>query len=190
MTKTSNNIATIEEVIEELEKQNLEYLIQNLVQYASFIMKGDSIIEAEKLVEDLFEKVIAGVRNWNKSYKFKQFLFGAVRSLAHQYNKQYGEKIKEFDYEFKLERLSAPDTGDSAKTEELKNRLTEKLKENIPPPDEIEIMVFECWMDEMTKPREIAAFWELDIEKVRKAIKRLKRKLAPIKELLNSNNDE
>jgi len=188
--KTVKNIATLKEVNEQLETHNLELLFKDLVDYALNRMKGDDIIHAEKLVGDIFEKTITGIRKWKKSYTFKSFLFLAVKSLVSQYNNQFGENAMDFNYEFELEELSDSNSDDSLITEELKNELSEKLKKHIPPPDEIEEMVFECWMDEMKKPRDIADFWELEIKEVYKAIKRLERKLSPIRELLNSKSNE
>lgn len=188
--KPVRNIATLKEVTEQLNTHNLELLFKDLVHYALNRMKGNDIIQAEKLVGDIFEKTVTGIRKWNKSHSFKSFLFLAVKSLVSQYNDQFGEKAMDFNYDFELEELSDSDQNQSSIMEELKTKLTEKLKEHIPPPDEIEEMVFECWMDEMKKPREIAEFWKIDVKEVYKAIKRLERKLNPIRELLNSNSNE
>ncbi len=188
--KPVKNIATLKEVTEQLNAHNLELLFKDLVHYALNRMKGNDIIQAEKLVGDIFEKTVMGVRKWNKSYTFKSFLFLAVKGLVYQYNKQFGEKSMDFNYDFELEELLASDSNESTELEDLKTKLSQKLKEHIPPPDEIEEMVFECWMDEMKKPREIAEFWKIDVKEVYKAIKRLERKLNPIRELLNSNSNE
>ena len=186
--KPVKNIATLKEVTEQLEAHNLELLFKDLVNYALNRMKGDDIIHAEKLVGDIFEKTVTGVRKWNKSYTFKSFLFLAVKSLVSQYNDQFGEKAMDFNHGVGLEEFS--DSDDSAITEKLKTQLSKKLKEHIPPPDEIEEMVFDCWMDEMKKPRDIAEFWGIEINEVYKAVKRLERKLNPIRELLNSKSNE
>lgn len=188
--KPVKNIATLKEVVEQLEAHNLELLINDLVEYALNRMKGDDIIYAEKIVEDIFERTAEGVRKWNKSYSFKSFLFLAVKGLVYQYNKQFGKKVMDFNYDFELEQLSCSNSNESTATEELKNKLSEKLKEHVPPPDEIELMIFECWMDEMKKPGDIAEFWEIDVKEVYKAVKRLERKLNPIRELLNSKTNE
>ncbi len=187
--KPVKNIATLKEVTEQLEAHNLEILIKDLVEYALYKMKGDDIIYAEKLVGDVLEKTVTGVRKWNKSYSFRRFLFLAVKSLVNQYNNQFGGKVIDFNYDFELEELSDSSSDDSVAIEELKNKLSKKLKEHIPPPDEIEEMVFECWMNEMKKPRDIAEFWGINVKEIYKAIKRLERKLKPIRELLNSTNN-
>lgn len=188
--KEVKDIATPSEIIEQLEEIRLEVLFKDLVNYATYKMKGSSIIEAEKIVGDVFEKVVSGVRKWNKTITFKHFLFESVRSLVSQHNKQFGKKIKDFDYNFELNQLLDGSHNNSEQLEELIKKITEKLENHIPPPDEIEKMVFECWINEIRKPREIRELWDLDIKDVRKAIKRLERKLNPIRELLNSSCDE
>ncbi len=188
--KSDKNIATPKEILDELESHNLVLLFHDLVTYALNQMKGNDVVSAEKLVGDIFEKTVTGVRKWNKSYSFKSFLFLAVKSLISQYNDQYGGKVMSIDYEVKLENFSGLDSGNSVETEALKVKLSKRLSENIPPPDEIEGMIFESWMDEMKKPQYIADFWKLDIKEVYKGIKRLERKLNPIRELLNSKSNE
>ena len=181
--------ATLKEVEEQLNTINLELLFRDLVNYAFNKMKGNDVIEAERIVGDIFEKTVTGKRNWDKEYSFKSFLFLSVKSLVNQHNIKFDKNGKEFNREIELDEVNVTDSDDSTITEELKNELSEKLKQNIPPPDEIEEMVFECWMDEMKKPRDIAEFWELDVKEIYKAIKRLERKLNPIRELLNSKSN-
>jgi DNA-directed RNA polymerase specialized sigma24 family protein len=188
--KPFKNIATLKEVTEQLNTHNLELLFKDLVVFALNRMKGSDIIQAEKLVGDIFEKTVTGIRKWNKSHSFKSFLFLAVKSLVSQYNDQFGEKAMNFNYDFELEELSDTNSSESSIIEGLKTKLSETLKRHIPPPDEIEEMVFECWMDEMKKPKDIAEFWEIEVTEVYKAIKRLERKLNPIRALLNSMSNE
>ena len=57
----------------------------------------------------------------------------------------------------------------------------EELKAHDPPPDYLEELIFECWINGMTKQREVADYLEQDIKEIRKGIKRLKGKLDPIK---------
>jgi len=178
--KEVTDIATPSEIIEQLESFNLELLFKDLVNYALNRMKGNNIIDAEEIVGDVFEKVVSGVRNWKKEKTFKHFLFESVKSLVSQYNGRFGKKIKDFDYNFEFNQLLDDSSNDSEQLEELIKKVTEKLENHIPPPDEIEKMVFECWINEIRKPREVKEFWELDIKDVRKAIKRLERKLNPI----------
>ncbi len=184
------NIASLKEVTEQLETVNLESLFRDLVEYALYKMKGNNIVAAEKLVGDVFEKTVTGVRKWNMDYSFRKFLFLSVKSLVSQFNIQFGEKEMDFNYDFEIEQLSDSDSNESIIIEELKTKLSEKLKKHNPPPDEIEQMVFESWMDNMKKPREIADFWKIDIIEVYKAVKRLQRKMNPIREFLNSKSDE
>ena len=73
--KPVKNIATLKEVIEQLNAHNLEIIFKDLVHYALNRMKGNDIIQAEKLVGDIIEKTITGTRKWDKSLSFKSFLF-------------------------------------------------------------------------------------------------------------------
>lgn len=188
--KQVKNIGTLKDVTEQLESLTLEKLFQELVNYAQNRMKGDDIIKAEEIVGDVFEKTILGVRKWNKTYPFKSFLFLSVKSLVSQYNNHFGDKYMNFNYDFEIEELSDSDFNQSEIEEDLKNKISKKLKDNIPPPDEIEEMVFECWMDGMKKSKEIADFWDIDIKEIYKATKRLERKLGPIRETLTSESHE
>ena len=52
--KPVKNIATLKEVTEQLNAHNLELLFKDLVHYALNRMKGNDIIQAEKLVGDIF----------------------------------------------------------------------------------------------------------------------------------------
>ncbi len=179
------NIATPAEVLEQLEALNLEILFNDLVSYAMFKMKGESIVEAEKLVGDVFEKAISGVRKWNKSHTFKEFLFGAVKSLVSHYNNQYGKKIMDIDHNKEVKDMPDNLGSHSGNLDGIIKKITEILKNHIPPPDETELKLFECWVCEIKKPRDVADFCDLDIKEVYKAVKRLERKLSPIRKFLN-----
>lgn len=188
--KKDKDIATSLEVLEQLEKVNFELLFKDLVTFANNKMKGNNIVEAEKIVGDVFEKVANGVRKWNKAITFKQFLFRSVRSLVSQYNNQYGGKIKDLNYDYEFDKLIDIPNNNSQKLEELINKVTEKLYSHIPPPDENEKKIFECWIEEITKPKEIREFWSMNKKDYENAVRRLERKLNPIRELLNSSNNE
>ncbi len=184
--KAVKDIATLSEIEIELKTLDLELIFADMVTYARYRIKGGNLIDSEKIVGDVFEKVIAGIRKWNKDYSFRSFLFGSVKSLVYQYNKQFLKKVIRYNYDVKVENIPDSTMLDNNSFEELKKITLKLLKKNVPPPDEIEEMVFICWMDEIKKPIDIAKFWEIDIKAVYKAIKRLERKLTPVRELLNS----
>ncbi len=184
------DIASLEEVLAQLESLQLSNLMKDMARFAVRIMRGNDIVIAEELVGEMFIRTIKGTRKWNKKYSFKHFLFQGVRSLVNQYNNKYGDEPITFDNNFDLEQIVLANSDDSVKLEALKTKLSEILKSNIPPPDYIEEIIFECWMDDKNKPSEIAESWDLDIKEVYKAIKRLERKLNPIIQYFNTNKNE
>jgi len=191
LKKPTKNIASLHEVVQQLEQVNLAALYRKLVSFAKDRMEGQNIVNAEELVDRVFEKVISGTRNWDKnSYdSFEHFLFGAVRSLVYSYNKS-SKHLKHFDRDFNWENLPAVTSEDEEKLEELRSLTMKILKNHNPPPDELEELVFECWLDGIRKPKEVAKFLEVDINEVNKAYKRLKRKMEPIRNTLKSSKNE
>lgn len=184
------DIASLEEVLVQLESLQLSNLMKDMERFAVRIMRGNDIVIAEKLVGEMFIRAIDGTRKWNKKYSFKHFLFDGVKSLVSQYNNKYGEEPIIFNNNFDLEQVVLSDSDDSVRLEALKAKLSEILKSNIPPPDDIEEIIFECWMDDIKKPAEISKLWGIDIKEVYKAIKRLERKLNPIIQYFNNNKNE
>lgn len=183
----AKEIATANEIAEELAALDLTLLIQSLVRYAQSRMRGSDYIEAEIIVGNVLEKVVNGERRWNKEYSFKSFIFLAVRSLVSQRNQSFDKgQLLKLNRDYNLEDVKNKEHSDRSKTEELVRSLIKILERHRPPPDEIELMIFESWTDNIVKPREIADLWEIEIGEVRNGIKRLKRKLGPIKDHLTT----
>lgn len=191
--KDVKNIAKSNEILEQLEAIDLPCVISDMEDYACFKMYDNNRIEAERIVGDVFEKTIAGIRKWNKDIAFRQFLFGCVKSLVSQYNNQLGKKNKTYDYEFDIFEFSddtSIDVSEDISVKELKSLALSKLLEHVPPPDDIEEMIFECWMEGITKSAEIADFYDIDIKEVYKGVKRLERKLGPVREFFTKLSNE
>ena len=188
--KVDQNIASPQEILKQLEAHDLSLLFNDLVGYAELIMWEGNLVDAEKIVGDVFEKAIIGKRKWNKAHPFKRFLFGAVRSLVDNHNRRVGGSRIYCDRTTNIEELPQNDASDSIRMEYLIETSTKILKGHSTPPDETELMLFESWASGITKPREVAEFWELEIEDVYKAVKRLKRKLGPVKDYLNASAND
>ncbi len=185
-----SDFASLEEALAELESVQFDVLFQNLVRYAQNRIKGNNIVDAEKIVEDVLEKVVTGDRNWNKRITFRRFLFRSVKSLVHSYNKQHGFKYLDVDSNIDVEVIEANKETDQDKTEYLIELIIEELKKHKYPIDENEEMVLRSMLDEMDKPREIAEFWGIDVQKVYRANEKLDKKLPLIREIINNHSYE
>ena len=126
------------------------------------------------LVGDLILKVAEGKRDWGKAKcTFREFLFGCLRS--------------DIDSFFKTNKTIHTDKLPNSQTNgtphdltEEKNKISELLKQA--GADEVEMEVFKCWMDGITKPSEIEEELKIDIKIIYKAIKRLERKRSKLQE--------
>ncbi len=119
-------------------------------------------------VGDLILKVAEGKRDWGKAQcTFREFLFGCLRSDIDNFF-----TIKKLNHTDQLPNLQADENPDNLESE--KNTLCDLLNQE--GADAIEIDVFKCWMDGITKPSEIATDLNLDISLIYKSIKRLERR--------------
>jgi len=123
----------------------------------------------EDFVGEVLMKVAEGERDWSKAKcSFKVFLFGCLKSHLYNFFKSYEQK-----YEAEL-----PDIESGAVSEnesELKQIAIQKLKEDGADQDEID--VFECWIEDMDKPAEIAELLGKNVKEIYNITKRLERKL-------------
>ena len=121
----------------------------------------------EDFVGEVLMKVAEGERDWSKAKcPFKDFLFGCLKSHLYNFFKSYEQK-----YEAEL-----PDIESESEIEsELKNIALQKLKEDGADQDEID--VFECWIENINKPAEIAELLGKDVKEVYNITKRLERKM-------------
>ncbi len=123
----------------------------------------------EDFVGEVLMKVAEGERDWSKAKcSFKDFLFGCLKS--HLYN-----FFKSFEQVYEDELPDIESGAESGSESELKNIAIKKLKEDGADQDEID--VFECWIDSMNKPAEIADLLGKNVKEVYNITKRLERKM-------------
>jgi DNA-directed RNA polymerase specialized sigma24 family protein len=110
-----------------------------------------------------------GERDWSKSkVPFKYFLFGCLKS--HLYN-----FFKSFEQVYETELPDIQSGTSSGNESELIHIAISKLKEGGADQDEID--VFECWIEDMNKPAEIAELLGKNVKEIYKITKRLERKM-------------
>lgn len=171
------------DIAEELKNEDFDKLFNRLTLYAKYNLKSLGIKdfdgkEAVDFVADVFEKALYGIRNWNREkYTFRQFLFGAVQSEILNHIKKLKGVVAETD----VSLLEIEEENNEV--EQQKNQIIELLMEN--DADEIEIGIFECWLDGTYKPAVIAEQLQVEVEKIYNGKKRLIRKLEDVKPALN-----
>ena len=121
----------------------------------------------EDFVGEVLMKVAEGERDWSKAKcSFKVFLFGCLKSHLSNFFKAFEQK-----YDAEL-----PDIETEAEIEsELKDIALQKLKKDGADQDEID--VFECWIENINKPAEIAELLGKNVKEVYNITKRLERKM-------------
>ncbi|MBU1369132.1 MAG: hypothetical protein KJ578_07375 [Bacteroidetes bacterium] len=122
----------------------------------------------EDFVGEVLMKVAKGERDWSKAKcSFKDFLFSCLKSHLYNFFKSFEQK-----YEAEL-----PDIESRAPENELelKQIAIQKLKEDGADQDEID--VFECWIEDMNKPAEIAELLGKNVKEIYNITKRLERKI-------------
>ena len=123
----------------------------------------------EDFVGEVLMKVAEGERDWSKSkIPFKDFLFGCLKS--HLYN-----FFKSFKHVFETELPDIHSGTESGNESELKQIAIKTLKEDGADQDEID--VFECWIEDMNKPAEIAELLGKNVKAIYNITKRLERKM-------------
>lgn len=123
----------------------------------------------EDFVGEVLMKVAEGERDWSKSkVPFKDFLFGCLKS--HLYN-----FFKSFEQVYETELPDIQSETESGNESELKQIAIKKLKEDGADQDEID--VFECWIEDMNKPAEIAELLGKNVKAIYNITKRLERKM-------------
>lgn len=122
-------------------------------------------------VGDLLLKIMEGERDWTKAKcSFKEFLFGCLKSEISNFFKTR-ESVVDDDLPIGLAQKSQ-------NVDEQKAQATALLSKEGANGEEIE--VFECWMDGITKPAEVANELGVDVGDVYTITKRLERRLEKI----------
>jgi len=159
---------------------NWDELIDALNAYAISRLKSDNIKnfegkEAIDFVGDVILKVMEGKRDWNKAQcSFREFLFGCLRSEISNFF-ETSKKCKNGEFE---ENSTVQNTEN---IEDNRKQISELLK--LKGADDDELTVFECWMDGIKKPRDIAEDLGVNVKEIYNISKRLEKRIEKIKTL-------
>lgn len=185
MLKIKNEISEI------LENCDIDSLIRRMQAFTisklGYNKKNYDGLEPLDFVFGVFEKALTGVRNWDKSkIDFDEFVFGSLKSdiYAAIEKKRRRTEVKdkeEIDESYILDiYVISNEVGfEDTTTQKIdynteKKNFLDKLKDA--EATDIEILIFECWCDEIFKPQEIADFLELDVATIYNALKRLQKR--------------
>lgn len=185
MVKNNNEISEV------LKNCDIDSLIRRMqaftVNKLGYNKKNYEGLEPLDFVFTVFEKALTGVRNWDKSkIGFEEFVFGTLKSdISASIEKRKRRKgildedvIDEsylLDIPIVIDEIGFEDTATQEidfKTE--KQDYLNKLKES--EATDLEILIFECWCEEIFKPQEIADFLEEEITTIYNALKRLNKR--------------
>ncbi len=127
----------------------------------------------EDFVGEVLMKVAEGERDWSKAKcSFKVFIFGCLKSHLYSF-------FKSFEQKYEAEFPDIESEAESGSESELIQIAIQKLKEDGADKDEID--VFECWIENINKPAEIAELLGKNVKEVYNITKRLERKMPKLK---------
>lgn len=159
---------------EALHNNNMNEIMDSMTAYVYGRIKTIGVKDLEgktpeDFVGEVLMKVAEGERDWSKAKcSFKDFLFGCLKSHLHNFFKSFEQKYEE--------ELPGIESGTISENEsELKQIVIQKLKAE--GADQVEIDVFECWIEGMDKPAEIAELLEKNVKEIYNITKRLERKI-------------
>ena len=179
------------EISEVLKNCDIESLIRRMQAFTisklGYNKKNYDGLEPLDFVFAVFEKALSGVRNWDKNkIDFEGFVFGSLKSdicasiekLKRRKNTPNEETIDE-SYILDIPVFTDEAGFEDATIQKIdykteKQDFLEKLKAS--EATDLEILIFECWCDEIFKPQEIADFLELDVTTIYNALKRLQKR--------------
>lgn len=163
---------------DEIQKIDLEDVIDRMNAYAIGKLRQARLKDFDgkepiDFVGEVILDVLEGTRDWEKAKcTFREFLFGCLRSKIDGFfnkNKYHAD-------------VELPEIEDSILTydyEEKRKQLAGLLKDT--GADDEQLIVFECWMDGMIKPSEIASDLGMDVSEIYRIAKRLLRSIEKIK---------
>lgn len=177
--------ASLKEIENELLKLDIPKLIRQLEGFAKFKLYDHDESAAGDIVSGVFDKLLKHDRKWYEGDSLESMLFGAVMSLCNNFNKKLQKSYDTIAPDIEIEEVGDRKhllVSNEMEYNELRELALKILKEHDPPPDYLEELIFECWMEGLLKQQEVAEYLEQDIIEIRKGVKRLKRKLGPIQE--------
>ncbi len=181
----------VAEIFKRYTTEELNHLVLRMRAYAKKKLGNynDNHDGQQKLdfVFNVFEKSLTDIRKWNKDEcDFENFLFGVLKSEISSYHEKRNrrkppqQEIEDQESYILDIPVYIDETGINDKSIDgidYNKRKEEyvKLLESSEASD-LEILIFECWCDDIFKPREISDFLEVEITEIYKAIKRLDRR--------------
>ncbi|RNL88535.1 hypothetical protein ED312_08800 [Sinomicrobium pectinilyticum] len=180
--------------------QEMEELILRMRLYAQHKLgKKNDNFEGEELLDfvfGVFDKALSGIRNWDsKEYSFEEFLFGVLKSDVSNYFKKQKRKAPEkveddeidesyiLDLPVYAEEIGHRDDAFNLIDYDNQKKHFLELLENSGA-STLEILIFECWCDDIYKSGEIAELLEVSTAEVYNATKRLKNRRRKLKKTL------
>ena len=162
---------------EAIKSVDMEEIIDSMNAYAFSRLKSVGVKnfngkEPIDFVGEVILKVMEEKRDWNKAKcSFKEFLFGCLKSEITNFF-----KTNKIVHEKKIPNLSSNET--SSDFEENRNQASLLLEQE--GADDDELTIFECWMDGILKPADIAKDLGIEVKAVYNITKRLERRLPKI----------
>lgn len=159
---------------EALHNNNMDEIMDSMTAYVYSHIKTIGVKDLEgktpeDFVGEVLMKVATGDRDWSKAKcSFKEFLFGCLKSHLSNF-------FASFKHKYEAELPDIESGIESESESELKQVAIQKLKEDGADQDELDM--FECWMDNINKPSEIADLLGKEVQEIYNIKKRLERKL-------------
>lgn len=160
-------------VEEEIQAIDMDDLIDRMTAYAISHLKSIGVKDLEgkepvDFVSNVILKTLEGTRDWEKAKcPFNEFLFGCLKSDIDSFFKSKKTYTNEFPDISSIE--------EDPNIDKEKEQISELLRNE--GADDDELIIFECWMDGMLKPSEIAEYLGVDVRNVYNITKRLERRL-------------
>lgn len=162
---------------EAIQSIHIEEVIDRMNAYAISLLKSVGVKnfngkEPIDFVGDVILKVMEGKRDWSKAQcSFTEFLFGCLKSEINNFF-----KTQKYIYDNELPEI--PSNGHYSNDENKRNQVFELLKQE--GADDNELLIFEYWVDGISKPKEIAKDLGIEVKEVYNITKRLERRLPKI----------
>lgn len=165
---------------EELKNCDLGFIIKKMALYVQGRIKtlGIKNLEGKEpldFVADVLAKVAEGKRDWGKANcDFELFLWGCLRSDLNGF----------FKKNYQVYKSKMPDIADNENSYSIREKKAEVihlLKQQGANDDEI--MVFDCWLDGLLKPKDIAIDLGIEVKQINNITKRIKKYLPKIQSL-------
>ena len=194
------SIAKKEEILKKIESLDLNDLLDRMEDYVRtrFYNKSEKEREGFDYLDFCYNVIVkasTGVRNWDKEKtSFEEFIFGALKSDLYNFFRKHKDKKKSkrvesiqqetylieiYDF-IELSELQANEEPSYIDFTEISQNAIDSLKEQ--GADKLEIAVFECWLADYYKPKEIAELCNVTTTEINNTVKRLSRKTVKLKE--------